>query len=77
MTHDATDPALQEHMVRVEWLRTRSIEEAVWQPGLFTNQMPACRLRDQETIDYLEQAFGLETDEAGESRSPDIAESLG
>jgi hypothetical protein len=46
--------------VRVEWLNTRPVEEAIWQPGLFTNQVTVCRLRDSETIEYLEQAFGLE-----------------
>jgi hypothetical protein len=61
--HDANDPQLREHMVRVEWLETRPIEKAIWQPGLFTNQMPACKLRDRETIEYLERAFGVEEHE--------------
>lgn len=64
--HDADDPERREHLVRIEWLKTRSIEDAVWQSGLFTNQVTACRLRDQETIEYLEQAFGLASDGADE-----------
>ena len=62
LTHDADNPELCEHVVRIEWLRTRSIEEAIWQAGLFTNQVPACKLRDNQTIEYLEQAFGLDAD---------------
>jgi hypothetical protein len=61
VTHDADDPQLREHLVRVEWLKTRPVEEAVWQPGLFTNQIPACKLRDRETIEFLENGFALNT----------------
>lgn len=59
--HDAGNPALCEHLVRVEWLRVRSVEDPVWQAGLFTNQIPACKLRDRETIEYLETEFELES----------------
>jgi uncharacterized protein with ParB-like and HNH nuclease domain/predicted transport protein len=62
VAHDADDPQLREHLVRVEWLATRPVEDAVWQPGLFTNQITACKLRDPDTIEHLEVAFGLEAD---------------
>ena len=65
--HDADDPELCEHLVRVEWLKTRPIENAVWQPGLFTNQIPVCKLRDQATIEYLEAQFGVDASAAPES----------
>jgi hypothetical protein len=76
--HDADDPERCEHLVRVEWLKTRLIENAVWKSGLFTNQVPACKLRDQETIEYLEQAFGLDSDGADEvgAAEPATAEPL-
>jgi predicted transport protein len=64
--HDADDPERREHLVRVEWLKTRPIEDAIWQSGLFTNQVTTCKLRDQETIEYLEQAFGIAPDDADE-----------
>ncbi len=64
VSHDADNPALREHLVRVEWLRTRPVAEAIWQPGLFTNQVTACKLRDLETIEYLENAFALEREDA-------------
>ena len=59
VTHDADNPELCEQLVRVEWLATRPLEEAVWQTGLFTNQVPACKLRDIGTIEFLEEAFGV------------------
>ena len=61
VTHDAKNEELCEQLVRIEWLETRSLEDAVWQTGLFTNQMPACKLRDRDTIDFLEGAFGVES----------------
>ena len=59
VTHDADDPDLREHLVRIEWLKTRPLEEAAWQTGLFTNQIPVCKLRDRDTIEFLEDAFAL------------------
>jgi hypothetical protein len=59
VTHDADNPALREQLVRVEWLKTRPVEDAVWQAGLFTNQVPVCKLRDRDTIEFLEDAFAL------------------
>jgi hypothetical protein len=70
IVHDADNPELREHLVRIEWLRTRPVEEAVGQSGLFTNQVPVCKLRDQETIEYLEQAFEVEAATSDESQAP-------
>ena len=68
--HDADDLERREHLVRMDWLATRPIEQAVWQSGLFTNQVTVCKLRDQETITYLEQAFGLEPTPSTEPEAP-------
>jgi predicted transport protein len=57
----ADDPKRREHLVRVEWLKTRPVDDAAWQTGLFTNQVPVCKLRDRDTIDFLEQEFGIAT----------------
>lgn len=70
VSHDADNPELCEYLVRVEWLKTRPLDGAAWQSGLFTNQMPACKLRDRETIEYLEQAFGLSPGSALGSPTP-------
>jgi uncharacterized protein with ParB-like and HNH nuclease domain/predicted transport protein len=53
------DPEKREYMVAVEWLTTRPVEEAVWEPGLFSNQNTVCRLRDQETIDFVSEKLGV------------------
>jgi len=68
--HDADNPSLSEHLVRVAWIKTRPLDAPVWQSGLFTNQMPACKLRDRETIEYLEQAFGLTAESEAASPAP-------
>jgi hypothetical protein len=46
-------------IVCFEWLKTRPVDDAVWQSGLFTNRVTACTLRDSETIEYLKDAFGI------------------
>ena len=66
LSHDLEDPGLRESLVRVEWIATRPTSGAIWRTGLFTNQVPACKLRDQETITYLEQAFGVSKAEGHE-----------
>lgn len=57
LSRDAGDPTLCEYLVRVQWIATRPTSDAIWRTGLFTNQMPACKLRDPDTIGYLEDAF--------------------
>lgn len=56
---DSEDPEVTEMVVLVKWLGTRPLEEAVWEKGLFANQLTACRLRDKHTITTVESAFGL------------------
>lgn len=53
------DPEVTEMVVPVKWLGTRPLEEAVWEKGLFANQLTACKLRDKHTITTVESAFGL------------------
>jgi hypothetical protein len=38
--------------VRFEWLKTRPVDDAVWRSA-------ACMLRDTETTEYVEDAFGI------------------
>jgi len=52
-------PEVTEMVVPVKWLGTRSLDEAVWEKGLFASQLTACRLRDENTITKVETAFGL------------------
>lgn len=55
------DPELTEKVVPVRWLGTRPLNEAVRGKGLFASQLPACRLRDENTIKTVEAAFGLDS----------------
>jgi hypothetical protein len=50
-------------LVRVDWLAARPLEQAVWEPGLFANQMTVCKLRDQTTIDFVLELLGLVPEE--------------
>ena len=54
------DPEVTEKVVPVEWLATRSIDQAVWEKGLFASQVTVCKLRDERTITTVESAFGLD-----------------
>jgi hypothetical protein len=61
MGHDLNDPDKREYLVRVEWERTHTRDEAFWEQGLFANQNTAAKLRDTHTIKRLEEHFGLNT----------------
>ncbi len=54
------DPESAERVVPVEWLGIRPLDDAVWERGLFSSQLTACKLRDEHTIATVESAFGLE-----------------
>jgi hypothetical protein len=54
-----SDPDKMEHVVRVEWLKTVSLEQPYWEKGLFASQHSACRLKNKFTIEKLTQHFGL------------------
>jgi len=58
LERDKDDPERCEYLVRVDWLATRPLEEAVWDTGLFANQMTVCKLRDQATIDFVLRHLG-------------------
>ncbi len=54
------DLDLAERVVPVEWIDTRSLDEAVWEKGLFASQWTVCKLRDERTIATVEAAFGID-----------------
>jgi hypothetical protein len=64
----ADDPTLCEYLVRVEWLDTRSREEAVWEKGMFANQNVVAKLRQPFTLQRLNELF--DADEVGSGGSP-------
>jgi len=56
------DDDVTEFAVPVRWLVERPLKDAVTERGLFASQLPACKLRDERTIEVVMKAFGL-TDE--------------
>ncbi|URJ46981.1 endonuclease NucS [Paenibacillus polymyxa] len=60
MDTDVDGPDLCEYVVRVEWVKTVSKQEAIWEKGMFANQNSACKLRNQFTIERLTEHFRLE-----------------
>lgn len=54
------DPELAEHFVRVEWLDTVPVAQAVWEVGFFANQNSVGRPRAEEwryTVEKLKERF--------------------
>jgi hypothetical protein len=66
---DADNPDLCEYVVGVDWIKTLSPEQALWEKGMFANQNTAVRLRDPFTLERLTALFGLEPDEESPSNT--------
>jgi hypothetical protein len=60
MGENADDPEKSEYLVRVDWIKTRSRDEAIWEKGMFANQNTACRLRNRFTLERLLDRFDIE-----------------
>jgi hypothetical protein len=56
--HDRDDEENAEYVVAMEWKKTFPLTEAKTFPGAFANQNIVCRLRDQQTLDFLQKTFG-------------------
>jgi len=59
----AQDPEKAEHMVRVEWIKTVPLKDAVREKGFFGNQNSAAKPRVKNwavTVERLKQRFGVE-----------------
>ena len=59
MGEGSNDPDLSEYLVKVEWLKTKPIEEAIRERGMFANQNSACKLRNKFTVERLSELFEL------------------
>ncbi|MCG7344046.1 DUF91 domain-containing protein [Sporosarcina sp. ACRSL] len=57
--HDLHDPDLCEYVVAVDWIKALPVEQAYWTKGLRANQNTAYKLRNQFTIEKLEEFFGI------------------
>jgi hypothetical protein len=58
----AEEPDKREYVVRVEWIRKRSRDEAFWKPGMYANQNSVTRLRQTFTLEELTREFDLGDD---------------
>ena len=56
----ADDEEQSEYLARVEWQKTLSKEDAIWEKGMFANQNTVVRLRDPFTLERLVEAFALD-----------------
>lgn len=59
LTKDADDPDNCAYTVGVEWQKTVGTEDARTFSGIFSNQNVVCKIRQQETVDYLKEQFGV------------------
>lgn len=58
------DLEVTEMVVPVDWLAARDLDGAFWEKGLFASQVTVCKLRDERTIETVEEAFGLSDPES-------------
>lgn len=61
--HDAADSERAEHFVRVDWLKTVPIDQAISEKGFFGNQNSAAKPRNKKwlhTVERLMRRFGVE-----------------
>lgn len=56
---DTTDD-LAEYVVPVDWIESVPLSQAYWERGMFANQNSACKLRQEFTLQKLEEHFGLD-----------------
>lgn len=61
----STDEEVTEFAVPVRWEAAVDADEAVSEPGLFASQVTVCKLRDDRTIELVEQQFGLDPSPGG------------
>ncbi len=59
LSQNKDDPELREYLIGVDWIETVEMENAVWEKGMYANQNTVTRLKDQQTLDTLYDAFGI------------------
>ena len=62
------EPDKEEHFVRIRWLETVPLDQAIWEPGLSANQNIVTRLCDARTRRVVLERLGIE------GRSPESEE---
>ena len=59
LNHDGDSDELREYAVGVSWENALPSEAAVNRKGLFNYRGMVCELKDAETIEFLEERFGI------------------
>lgn len=57
---NADNPDLSEYIVGINWIKTFDRDEARKVSGIFANQNIVCKLRDQQTLDFIFKEFLIE-----------------
>lgn len=58
-TEFGDDPEKRAYVIGVDWKKTFDRNDAKTFPGIFANQNIACKIYDENTVDYLVSEFGL------------------
>ena len=61
---NSDNPEMSEWVARVDWLKTVPKDKALWVKGLFVHRGTLCKLKDEETLEFLYGEFGIEGDRA-------------
>lgn len=59
LTEGAGDPDNCAYVVGVDWQKTVSVSDARTFSGIFSNQNVVCKIRHQETVDFLKEQFDV------------------
>ena len=59
LTKSADDPDNCAYVVGVEWKKTVDTKDARTFSGIFSNQNVVCKIRHQETVDFLKEQFDV------------------
>lgn len=60
LTEFADDPERAAYVIGVDWIRTFDRAQAKTFQGIFANQAIACKIYDQQTVDFLREQFDVE-----------------
>lgn len=64
LTDHADDPDLCAYVVGVDWQKTVAVDDARTFSGIFSNQNVVCKIRHQETVDFLKEQFDVREEDA-------------
>lgn len=62
LTENAGDPDNCAYVVGVDWQKTVPVNDARTFSGIFSNQNVVCKIRHEETVDFLKKQFDVKDD---------------